>query len=94
MLSDIIHLLASFLQIFLAMLVIFLTYLAVPFSNLKKTMATWRVIPVSEWLIAMINKSPSWGYALSKWPKQSIKGLLTTYYYWDDSPSREEISAS
>ena len=33
---------------------------------------TWRIIPVSKWFITMVNKSPSWGYSLSKWPQQFI----------------------
>ena len=30
---------------------------------------TWRIIPVSKWLITMVSKSPKWGYSPYKWPK-------------------------
>ena len=29
---------------------------------------TWRIIPVSKWLIIMVSKSPKRGYSLYKWP--------------------------
>ena len=34
--------------------------------------ATWRIIPVSKWLITMVSKSPKWGYSPYKWPKWLI----------------------
>ena len=33
---------------------------------------TWRIIPISKWLITMVSKSPKWGYSPSKWPKWLI----------------------
>ncbi len=30
--------------------------------------ATWRIIPVSKWLITMVSKPPNWGCSPSKWP--------------------------
>ena len=54
-------------------------------------MCTWRIIPVSKWLITMVSKSPfsrvvgplpNGRFMASKW------GLLTTYDTWDDPPSR------
>ena len=30
---------------------------------------TWRIIPVSKWLITMVSKSPKWGCSPYKWPK-------------------------
>ena len=42
---------------------------------------TWRIIPGLVWLIAMLSKSPDWGYSLSKSPKRPKKwGLLNTYW--------------
>ena len=35
---------------------------------------TWRIIPVSKWLITMVSKSPKWGYSPYKWPKWLING--------------------
>ena len=35
---------------------------------------TWRIIPVSKWLITMVSKSPNWGYSPYKWPKWLIIG--------------------
>ena len=35
--------------------------------------STWRIIPVSKWLITMVSKSPKWGYSPYKWPKWSVK---------------------
>jgi len=36
---------------------------------------TWRIIPVSKWLITMVSfKSPSWGYSISKWPISWLTG--------------------
>ena len=29
---------------------------------------TWRIIPVSKWLITMVNKSPNWGCSPYKLP--------------------------
>ena len=50
--------------------------------------ATWRIIPFSKWLIALVNKSPNWGYSPSKWPFHGLKieVILTTYKSWDDVP--------
>ena len=33
-----------------------------------KTNPTWRIIPVSKWLITMVSKSLKWGYSPYKWP--------------------------
>ena len=30
---------------------------------------TWRIIPLSKWLITMVSKSPNWGCSPYKWPK-------------------------
>ena len=35
---------------------------------------TWRIIPVSKWLVTMVSKSPKWGYSPYKWPKWLING--------------------
>ena len=35
---------------------------------------TWRIIPFSKWLIAMVSKSPNWGCSPYKWPKWLING--------------------
>ena len=35
---------------------------------------TWRIIPVSKWLITMVSKSPKWGYSPYKWPKWLVNG--------------------
>ena len=35
---------------------------------------TWRIIPVSKWLITMDSKSPKSGYSHSKWTKWLING--------------------
>ena len=47
-------------------------------SNEKKTtlfrVYTWRILPVSKWLITMVSKSPKWGYSPYKWPKWLING--------------------
>ena len=37
-------------------------------------MGTWRIIPVSKWLITVVSKSPKWGYSPYKWPKWLING--------------------
>ena len=29
---------------------------------------TWRIIPVSKWLITMVSKSPKWDCSPYKWP--------------------------
>ena len=29
---------------------------------------TWRIVPVSKWLITVVHKSPKWGSFPSKWP--------------------------
>ena len=34
-----------------------------------KRLPTWRIIPVSKWLITMVSKSPNWGYSPYKSPK-------------------------
>ena len=39
------------------------------YSKKSPTGPTWRIIPVSKWLITMVSKSPKWGYSPSKWPK-------------------------
>ena len=36
--------------------------------------STWRIIPVSMWLITMVSKFPKWGYSPYKWPKWLING--------------------
>ena len=35
---------------------------------------TWRIIPVSKWLVTMVSKSRKWGYSPYKWPKWLING--------------------
>ena len=35
---------------------------------------TWRIIPISKWLVTMVSKSPNWGCSPSKWPKWLING--------------------
>ena len=40
----------------------------------QKDGTTWRIIPVSKWLITMVSKSPKWGYSPYKWPKWLING--------------------
>ena len=53
---------------------------------------TWRIIPVSKWLISMVSLSPlsrvgslpNGLFMAYKW------GLLTTYDTWDDPPSSDE----
>ena len=35
---------------------------------------TWRIIPVSKWLVTMVSKSPKWGYSPYKLPKWLING--------------------
>ena len=35
---------------------------------------TWRIIPVTQWLIVMVSKSPEFGCSTSKWPKWLING--------------------
>ncbi len=35
---------------------------------------TWRIIPVSQWLITMASKSPKWDYSPYKCPKWLING--------------------
>ena len=51
-----------------------------PFSNIQDLPGTWRIIPVSKWLITMVSKSPNWAYSPSKWLKMAYKWwLLTTY---------------
>ena len=37
-------------------------------------LTTWRIIPLSKWLITMVSKSPKWGYSPYKWPKWLING--------------------
>ena len=32
------------------------------------SLAAWRIIPVSKWLITIVSKSPKWGYSPYKWP--------------------------
>ena len=39
------------------------------FDGLKPSIPTWRIIPVSKWLINMVSKSPKWGYSPYKRPK-------------------------
>ena len=48
---------------------------------------TWRIIPISKWLITMVSKSPNWGYSPSKWPKWLINGGYYLLTNWDDPPS-------
>ena len=36
--------------------------------------STWRIIPVSKWLITMVSKSIKWGCSPCKWPKWLING--------------------
>ena len=38
----------------------------------KKNRPTWRIIPLSKWLITMVSKSLTWGYSPSKSPKWLI----------------------
>ena len=35
---------------------------------------TWRIIPLSKWLVTMVSKSPNWGCSPCKWPKWLISG--------------------
>ena len=35
---------------------------------------TWRIIPISKWLIIMVSKSPNWRCSTSKWPRWLIIG--------------------
>ena len=48
---------------------------------------TWRIIPLSKWLIAMVSKSPNWGCSPSKWPKWLINRGYELLTKWDDPPS-------
>ena len=43
-------------------------------ANSMGLLPTWRIIPVSKWLITMVSKSPKWGYSPYKWPKWLING--------------------
>ena len=43
-----------------------------PENHLNQT-STWRIIPVSKWLISMVSKSPKWGYSPYKWPFMAYK---------------------
>ena len=58
-------------------------------NKLNTVVTTWRIIPVSKWLITMVSKSPKWGYSPYKWPNSMAYKwrLLTTYKSWDDPPS-------
>ena len=40
---------------------------------------TWRIIPVSKWLITMVSKSPKWCYSPYECPKLNINGGYTNY---------------
>ena len=51
---------------------------------------TWRIIPVSKWLITMVSKSPKRGYSPSKWPKWLINRGYSPLTKWDDPPSNWE----
>ena len=55
---------------------------------------TWRIIPVSKWLITMVSKSPKWGYSPYKWPKRLINGGYELLTKWDDPPSRVSMEVS
>ena len=44
------------------------------FTTHGKAVPTWRIIPVSKWLVTMVSKSPKWGYSPYKWPKWLING--------------------
>ena len=39
-----------------------------PQNARKKIRYTWRIIPISKWLIIMFSKSPNWRCSPSKWP--------------------------
>ena len=41
---------------------------------LMMPMPTWRIPPLSKWLVTMVSKSPKWGYSPYKWPKWLING--------------------
>ena len=43
-----------------------------PEKKKKKNRPTWRIIPLSKWLITMVSKSLTWGYSPSKSPKWLI----------------------
>ena len=36
--------------------------------------STWRIIPVSKWLVTIVSKSPKWGYSPYEWPEWLING--------------------
>ena len=59
------------------------------FGGFWKT--TWRIIPISKWLITMVCKSPNWGYSPSKSPKWLRNGGYYLLTNWDDPQSRELI---
>ena len=44
------------------------------FKGVVQPPPTWRIIPVSKWLITMVSKSPKWGYSPYKWPKWLLVG--------------------
>ena len=48
---------------------------------------TWRIIPISKWLITMVSKSRNWGYSPSKSPKWLINGGYYLLTNCDDPPS-------
>ena len=57
----------------------------------ERVLPTWRIIPVSKWLVTMVSKCPkdrvvplpNGRFMAYKW------GLLTTYETWDDPPSNK-----
>ena len=40
----------------------------------RKGAGTWRIIPLSKWLVTMVSKSLKWSCSPSKWPKWLING--------------------
>ena len=55
-------------------------------------MITWRIIPISKWLITMVRKSPTWGYCPSKSPKWLLSGGYYLLTNWDDPPSMVHVN--
>ena len=44
------------------------------FVDWLREVNTWRITPVSKWLVTMVSKSPKWGYSPFKLPKWLING--------------------
>ena len=53
--------------------------------------ATWRIIPVSKWLITMVSKCPKWGCSPPKWPKWLKNWGYWPLTSWDDPPSKPDM---